>query len=400
VIKGSIRFRKVPNDPHLPQRAKIILSTMGDTSTAIDILDIRNCQDGAQKPENNIVDVIVKGLKSPFNEKRLPIILLWDERGLELYDKVTTEAPEYYLFGAESEILREHASEIAQVIQSRSIPNGEGVPSQVLLELGAGSLRKTAHILHAFADLVQGTIPSVTYFALDLEEEEIQRSLTRLLNSDIGSALQGKIAMRGLLGTYDNGIHFVQKGGLQDAVDSRVDGGPQLHLIFLGSSLGSFPRGEDAEFLRSLPLRPGSGDTLLMGLDHDKDPKRVELAYNDAGGHVRRFSMNGLKATSAAVGNANLFDPRNWYYVNSYDKGRRALEAYFKCVRPHSIIIPSTKEEVYFAQDELLAFSTSFKYSEDDVHTLFASANLRPVQRWMDNTSSYSLWLLERPAED
>jgi L-histidine Nalpha-methyltransferase / hercynylcysteine S-oxide synthase len=107
---------------------------MDVTSTAIDILDIRSYQDGAQKPEYDLVDVLVKGLKAPLNEKRFPTILLWDERGLELYDKVTTEAPEYYLFAAESEILREHASEIVQIIQSRLMPNN----TQVLLELGAG----------------------------------------------------------------------------------------------------------------------------------------------------------------------------------------------------------------------------------------------------------------------
>jgi hypothetical protein len=28
---------------------------------------------------------------------------------------------------------------------------------------------------------------------------------------------------------------------------------------------------------------------------------------------------------------------------------------------------------------------------------LFTNANLRPIQRWMDPTSRYSLWLLERP---
>jgi hypothetical protein len=28
---------------------------------------------------------------------------------------------------------------------------------------------------------------------------------------------------------------------------------------------------------------------------------------------------------------------------------------------------------------------------------LFAEANLRPIQRWTDSTSRYSLWLLERP---
>ena len=37
------------------------------------------------------------------------------------------------------------------------------------------------------------------------------------------------------------------------------------------------------------------------------------------------------------------------------------------------------------------------QFSEQDAFMLFTNANLRPIQRWMDPTSRYSLWLLERP---
>lgn len=38
-----------------------------------------------------------------------------------------------------------------------------------------------------------------------------------------------------------------------------------------------------------------------------------------------------------------------------------------------------------------------FQFSERDAYTVFADANLRPVHRWTDSSSQYSLWLLERP---
>lgn len=31
------------------------------------------------------------------------------------------------------------------------------------------------------------------------------------------------------------------------------------------------------------------------------------------------------------------------------------------------------------------------------MYTLFVNANLRPIQRWLNRKSQYSLWLLERP---
>ncbi|KAI9573653.1 hypothetical protein HD554DRAFT_2266016, partial [Boletus coccyginus] len=416
-----------------------------DASAAVHILDIRNCRNGTDKPQHDTLDIIIRGLKAPFNAKSLPTYLLYNERGLKHYDKISTDAPEYYLFGAEEDILHRHAPEIVRILQRRSLASNKGVPAQVLLELGAGSLRKTSHVLRALAGFVSGTptIPSVTYFALDLEEREIQRTLAQLLNSDVGSAMQGKIDAKGMLGTYENGVAFVLQGGLQDTVDSGVcadsgspslerytlqkfyrdhppgsyattgrvtgDGNiakpptlgqPQLHILFLGASLGNFARGEDVQFLRSLPLRAGCGDTLLLGLDHNNDRGEIEMAYNDPKGFTRNFIMNGLKAAGIALGDPEVFDLNNWEYANCYDEGSRecAHKAFYKCLHPHRITIPSTKEEVYFSKDELIKIEMSLKYSERDAYVLFTDAGLRPIQRWRDSTSRYSLWLLERPS--
>jgi uncharacterized SAM-dependent methyltransferase len=63
------------------------------------------------------------GLQKPQGQRTLPTILLYDEQGLRLYDEITTKVPEYYLFPAEEEILREHGSEIVRLMhggQARS----------------------------------------------------------------------------------------------------------------------------------------------------------------------------------------------------------------------------------------------------------------------------------------
>jgi L-histidine Nalpha-methyltransferase / hercynylcysteine S-oxide synthase len=77
---------------------------------------------------------ICNGLKKPIGERTLPTILLYDERGLRLYDDITTKAPEYYLFAAEEQILRDNGSSIVRLMHGGSpVRNGE-----VVLELGAG----------------------------------------------------------------------------------------------------------------------------------------------------------------------------------------------------------------------------------------------------------------------
>jgi hypothetical protein len=204
----------------------------------------------------------------------------------------------------------------------------------------------------------------ITYYALDLEERELERTLTQIANSDLGIALRGKVVTKGMWGTYEGGLKFIREGGVQhgmllsdvtvtapktkngfaeavgdespsfsassasDATDQDSELSPlttpdavrlPLHVFFLGSSLGNFSRGEGADFLRSLPLIPGSGDTLLLGLDHDNEKELIELAYNDPKGYTRKFIMNGLTAAGKILGDERMFDEANWEYYNIYN---------------------------------------------------------------------------------
>ena len=200
----------------------------------------------------------------------------------------------------------------------------------------------------------------MTYYALDLEKRELDRTLRALAHSELGAELEGKVATKGLCATYDDGLQFIHDGGLHETTAASLErvsarqqyrverppredspsasessrsrdtdttppstpGGdrPPFHLLFLGSSLGNFGRGEDVEFLKSLPLQPGSGSTLLLGLDHDNEPRKVELAYNDRKGVTREFIMNGLKVAGRMLGDEGLFgSPDKWDYVGVYN---------------------------------------------------------------------------------
>lgn len=203
----------------------------------------------------------------------------------------------------------------------------------------------------------------ITYYALDLERRELERTLDQLAASPVGREMHGKVDTRGLWGTFEGGLKFVEEGGLrgrgvvaaaaararslssddgtttqpssasseQDTAEtplSTPDLGTletPLHLLFLGSSLANFPPGEDLAFLRSLPLRAGTGDTLLLGLDHTSDIAKIERAYDDRAGITRRFILNGLKSAGRALGDESLFAPEKWAYVSRYDAQERKL---------------------------------------------------------------------------
>ena len=74
------------------------------------------------------------GLSRPPGHKRIPTMLLYDERGLKLYDDLTTEAAEYYLFPAEEEILKNKADDIVRTMHREAQISSD----QVVIELGAG----------------------------------------------------------------------------------------------------------------------------------------------------------------------------------------------------------------------------------------------------------------------
>ncbi|RDX49992.1 hypothetical protein OH76DRAFT_1482793 [Lentinus brumalis] len=389
---------------------------MSTNAPPVEILDLH--ASNASLSDTAIRDQLLAGLSQPQGQKTIPTLLLYDERGLRLYDDITTEAAEYYLFPAEERILKSKADDIVQVMLSGT--SDGGVAERIVVELGAGALRKTSLILRALSRQVPNPspVPPISYYALDLEKRELERTLMELHKSDVGAELIGKVSTSGLCGTYDDGLKFIEEGGLEDRnslsrIDTsfasnrtdRTDATPPstpgaqhpLHLLFLGSSLGNFTRGEDVTFLKSLPLRAGSGDTLLLGLDHGDDAQQIERAYNDPKGVTRAFIMNGLLCAGRALGDEHLFDQDKWEYVGRYNEQLRRHEAYYKSICDQTIADPVTKTEFPFVKDELVRVEVSNKFSERDAYTLFTDANLRPINRWTDSATGYSLWLLERP---
>jgi L-histidine Nalpha-methyltransferase / hercynylcysteine S-oxide synthase len=227
-------------------------------------------------------------------------------------------------------------------------------------------LRKTSLLLSALSKVVPepNTPAPITYYALDLERRELERTLDELATSPIGLEMQGKVDTRGLWGTFEGGLKFVAEGGLRgrevaraaavslrsrspssDGVTTQpsptgssseqgsVDTAPStpdasletpLHVLFLGSTLGMFLHGEDAAFLNTLPLRADKGDTLLIGIDMCRDIPRIERAYNDTAGVSRRFILNGLKTAGRALGDESLFPQEKWEYKTRFNVEERA----------------------------------------------------------------------------
>lgn len=160
------------------------------------------------------------------------------------------------------------------------------------------------------------------------------------------------------------------------------------HILFLGSSLGNFDRSETAPFLSALPLRPGSQDTLLIGLDgrpsavkqapgalktplatvtditrpstpdYFQGQKKVEVAYHDPKGKTEDFIMHGLEVVDQELKNGSAKDGEEvpsgidlgaWEYKSRYDirLGKIRSTWFRPILQLKKLVLPGRHEAYY-----------------------------------------------------
>ena len=78
-----------------------------------EIIELHSRNDGIVV--SDIPEQIIAGLSEPLGRERISTMLLYDERSLRLYDDITTEVAEYYLFFfCQKEILKTNADDFVQ----------------------------------------------------------------------------------------------------------------------------------------------------------------------------------------------------------------------------------------------------------------------------------------------
>ncbi|EDN92656.1 hypothetical protein SS1G_08519 [Sclerotinia sclerotiorum 1980 UF-70] len=161
--------------PHVTKVTGLISNSKHNSN--FNIIDIRH--DGA---EIELKDEILASLRPKSGLKSLPTLLLYSERGLQIYEEVViTYLSEYYLTNAEIDVLERSAESIASNIPSNSM----------VVELGSGNLRKVSILLRA----LDAAGKSVDYFALDLSLKELERTLEQVPEFKY-------VKCHGLLGEY------------------------------------------------------------------------------------------------------------------------------------------------------------------------------------------------------
>ncbi|KAI6034926.1 histidine-specific methyltransferase [Pisolithus orientalis] len=334
-----------------------------DLETNIPIIDIRSTAHSVTVAalEDGIRANVLAGFSKPYNEKELPNLLLYNEEGLRLFEQITYQ-PDYYLTGLEIDILSRHAHQIAN-----SVPDGA-----ILLELGAGALRKTALVLDALE--TQGK--DVTYFALDLDKPELLRTLAEL------KGRYTHVSLAGLWGTYDDGCTWLK----------QVKDRPRI-ILWLGSSVGNMTRKEAGQFIRTFGDVLAPRDRFIVAIDsryHKLDD--IRAAYNDRAGVTRRFALNALGNINDLF-NANVLEVSCFDYNPYYNEIEGRNEAYFRCLKETQVKIPS-ETPILVHEGEYIRFAFSHKYDRVERQVLWAASGAYPVQEWMSKDGDYALTML------
>lgn len=195
------------------------------------------------------------------------------------------------------------------------------------------------------------SVPPVTYFALDLDGNELRRALNEVHRSDIGPSLSGKVGTKGLWGTP---VSQATSGA--DATPTTFLGQPPIYYLFLGGNIGSFYRGDDSQFLRAIPLRPG--DKILLAVGHIHERSNLHTAYNDPNGYSKAFAMNGLNVAGNVLGSPGLFNHNDWMFVYILSF-LGCFEGFYKCLRTHEVYVPAYHQTIPFLEGELVRVSVS-----------------------------------------
>ncbi len=282
----------------------------------------------------------------------------YDARGSALFDAIC-ELPEYYPTRTEMGLLALHAGEIAARIGPRA----------VVVEFGAGSLRKVRLLLDALSQARR-------FVPIDISGEHLQMAAARLREDYPGLEIQAVEA------DYTQGLH------LPEALDGD---GPRLGF-FPGSTIGNFDPEHALAFLR-MAARELRGGALLLGADLVKDPAVLHAAYNDAQGVTAAFNLNLLARANRELGTD--FDLDGFAHGAFYNSPHRRIEMHLVSRRRQQVHLGA--RSFTFELGDTLHTENSWKFTVDGLRALAMQAGFTPGPVWTDPRRLFSLHWLQAP---
>lgn len=317
--------------------------------------------DRAPAPADFEADVLSGLGKSP---KSIPPQHFYDTLGSVLFEAIC-ELPEYYVTRCETEILQQHAREMA----------GRFSETVRLVELGSGSARKTRYLIEA---LLQ-TRSQLEFLPLDIDARMLTKSARALLGE------YSRLSITGIVADFRSPAKAIPPAAA----------GEQTLVAFLGSSIGNLDPGAAAALLTDLRTSLSSGDALLLGVDLKKEKRILDAAYDDALGVTASFNRNLLLRMNRDLGAD--FDLPSFTHRAFYDETLGRIEMHLVSTRRQSVHLPASHTEITFEEGETIHTENSYKHDEATLETLAAASGFEIEKAWSDSRKWFADVLMRVP---
>ena len=305
--------------------------------------------------------MVLQGMSA--TPKVLSSAYFYDDRGSELFEAIT-ELEEYYLTGAEYEILQRNADAFVSWV---------GETPFNLVELGSGDGRKTSVLLKKF--LTEQL--NFSYVPVDISAGAM-RSLEQRLRGDFDDS---RLRVRGLVAEYFEGPEWLNIHH------------PQLNIVlFMGSNIGNFNPQQAHAFLHPPWFSLNNGDLVVTGFDLKKDIATIERAYNDSRGLTREFNLNLLDRINEELGAD--FDRDTFMHRGHFNPETGAMESWLISTIDQQVFVAELEREFELAAWEGIRTEYSHKYHITDVNRMARHNGFEVLEHLVDSRGYFvdSVW--------
>ncbi len=295
-------------------------------------------------------DILAGLARSP---KATPPIWFYDRRGSELFENIT-DLPEYYPTRTETALLAGHGDDFAAAIG----------PGRAVVEFGAGSARKTPHLLRA--------IDPAAYVPIDISGDFLRTS-----SAELASVFPG-LPVLPLVGDFTGTL----------ALPDAIDGLPRLGF-FPGSTIGNSEPDTAVDLLRAMRRLLGDEAMLLIGMDRIKDRDRLIAAYDDEAGVTAAFNRNLLVRINRELEGDLPVDAFAHRAIWNDEKAR--IEMHLEATEPLHFHVAG--QCFHMKAGETIHTESSHKYGARDERLLLRAGGWEPMAEWMDPDGLFALVL-------
>ncbi len=281
---------------------------------------------------------------------------LYDERGSQLFEQIT-QLQTYYPTRTERAIMAENAASISEAIG----------PGRAVFEYGSGASEKIKHLLSVMQS-------PAGYVAMDISRDHLVSN---------AAALAGEIdvPVGAICADFTEAV-TIPKG--------YIEGDAGWLGFFPGSTLGNLSRSDAEQFLIRANRTLGENSYFLLGVDLEKDPEILRLAYDEPEGVTAEFNLNLLRRIRSELDARVEIDAFAHEVRIGADPQR--IEMHLSAKRDTHIIVDGKRFD--FQAGETLHTENSNKFSVDLLDEILAASAWRRKSIWTDPNGHFAVCLL------